>query len=74
MQICKGCNNIKISGVEVQCNVLFLSVFDVVLSVKNRRKRVFRIWENAYVPLQLLVQNQTRKWHFLLNFHTLRKL
>ena len=29
---------------------------------------------SAYVSLPLLVQNQTTKWHFPLNFHTLRKL
>ena len=33
--------------IEAQCNVLFISAFDVELGVKNERERVFRIWENV---------------------------
>ena len=39
----------NISLIEIQCDVLFLTVFGVELTVKNERKRVFRMWENAYL-------------------------
>ena len=44
-------------------------------SMYSRCKRVVRILScllfiaTTYVSLQLLVQNQTKKWHFPLNFH-----
>ena len=52
MQICNGCNHVKIylKLIEVQYNVdlLFLSVFGAELAVKNERKGVSRTWKNAY--------------------------
>ena len=38
--------------IEVQCNVLFLSTFGFEIDVKNERKRVSRMWENAYLSIK----------------------
>ena len=38
--------------IEVQCNILFLSVFGVELDDINERKNAFRIWVNAYLSIK----------------------
>ena len=38
--------------IEVNSNVLFLSTFGVKIDVKNERKRVSRMWENAYLSIK----------------------
>ena len=39
--------------IELQCYVLFLSAFDVEINAKNERKRVSRMWENAYMNTRM---------------------
>ena len=45
MQISKACNNIKISGDCLKCNVMYYlcQFFGVELTVKNERKRAPRM-------------------------------
>ena len=38
--------------IEVQSNVLFPSAFGIELAVKNERKRVSKMWENAYLSIK----------------------
>ena len=48
--------------IEVQCNVLFLSTFGVEIDVKNERKRVSRMWENAYLSIKNPKASRALKW------------
>ena len=48
--------------IEVQCNVLFLSTFGVEKDVKNWRKRVSRMWENAYLSIKNPKASRALKW------------
>ena len=38
--------------IEVNANALFLSTFGVIIDVKNERKRVSRMCENAYLSIK----------------------
>ena len=38
--------------IEVQSNVVFLSAFGIEVDAKNKRKRVFRMWKNAYLSIK----------------------
>ena len=38
--------------IEVKSNALFLSTFGVKIDVKNKRKRVSRMCENAYLSIK----------------------
>ena len=51
--------------IEVQCNVLFLSVFGIELGVRNKRKRVSRMWENAYFSMKNLVSGALKQAPYL---------
>ena len=42
--------------------------------IMNKTHNVNVFYNNIYVSLRLHVQNQRKKWNFLLNFHTMRKL
>ena len=70
MHICKVCNNIKISQIDcsnkigisqIQYNILFLPIFDVELHVRNERKRVSKMWDNAYLNIDNLKASRVIK-------------
>ena len=47
MQIC---NNIKVSQISYS-TIYYLSIFDVQLDIRNERKKVCKMWENAYMDI-----------------------
>ena len=53
MQICKVCNNIKISQIDYS-KIYYFHQFnvDIQLDVRNERKRVSKMWENAYLSIE----------------------
>ena len=60
-----GCNNIKyLKLFEVQCNVLFLSVFGVELAVKYERKRVKNVECGRIHILSLKLQNMSLVYYY----------
>ena len=75
-QFCKGCNNIKIylKLIEVQCNIIFLSDLGVEKAVKNERKRVSRMWKNAYLSIKIPKASRALKQTLVTNglLHSLR--
>ena len=48
--------------IEVNSNVLFLSTFGVKIDVKNERKRVSRMCENAYLSIKNPKASRALKW------------
>ena len=48
--------------IEVQSNVLFLSTFGVEVDVKNWRKRISRMWENAFLSIKIPKASRALKW------------
>ena len=47
---------------EVKSNALFLSTFGVKIDVKNKRKRVSRMCENAYLSIKNPKASRALKW------------
>ena len=48
--------------IEVKSNALFLSTFGVKIDVLNKRKRVFRMRENAYLSIKNPKASRALKW------------
>ena len=48
--------------IEVNSNALFLSTFGVKIDVKNERKRVSRMCENAYLSIKNPKASRALKW------------
>ena len=46
--------------IEIQCAIS--SIFGVQLNVRNERKRVFRMWENAYLSIENPKTSMAFKW------------
>ena len=53
MKIKNKCSILEcLKFIEVKSNALFLSTFGVKIDVKNKRKRVSRMCENAYLSIK----------------------